>query len=170
MKESVDFHKFGDELWNIANVLRADIVKVTEYLEEFSYFLFLKLLDDMERQDEEVANLNGKEYISLIPRNYRFYNWAEDPTSWAKMHGYDSVIDFLNRMSVDLSSIKDEVDAWQCYSRQVADQESFPESYLAIAIRQNGNHARKKIKRIRTWISKLRCCWQGIRISDTKVG
>ena len=111
MKESVDFHKFGDELWNIANVLRADIVKVTEYLEEFSYFLFLKLLDDMERQDEEVANLNGKEYISLIPHNYRFYNWAEDPTGWAKMHGYDSVIDFLNRMSVDLSSIKDEVDA-----------------------------------------------------------
>lgn len=111
VKESVDFHKFGDELWTIANVLRADIVKVTEYLEEFSYFLFLKLLDDMERQDEEVANLSGKEYISLIPSNYRFYNWAEDPASWAKIHGYDSVINFLNRMSLDLSSIKDEVES-----------------------------------------------------------
>lgn len=110
VKESVDFHKFGDELWNIANILRADIAKATEYLEEFSYFLFLKLLDDMERQDEEVAKLSGKEYVSLIPNNYRFYNWAEDPAGWAKIHGYDSVIDFLNRMSVDLSSIKDEVD------------------------------------------------------------
>lgn len=111
MKESVDFHTFGDKLWNIANVLRADIVKVTEYLEEFSYFLFLKLLDDMERQDEEVAKLSGKEYVSLIPSNYRFYNWAEDPANWTKIHGYDSVINFLDRMSVDLSSIKDEVDA-----------------------------------------------------------
>lgn len=36
----VDFHTFGQRLWDIANVFRDDTLKTTEYLEAFSYFLF----------------------------------------------------------------------------------------------------------------------------------
>lgn len=110
MAEPVDFHRFGEELWNIANVLRGDILKVTEYLEEFSYFLFLKLLDDREKLDEELAQSNGRDFISLIPETYRFHNWAEAPERWAIEHGSRSIIDFLNQMTMELASIPDDID------------------------------------------------------------
>jgi type I restriction enzyme M protein len=110
MPEPVSFHRFGEELWSIANVLRGDIIKVTEYLEEFSYFLFLKLLDDRERQEEELKKLNGKPYIPLIPDKYRFHNWADNPERWAREQGFATIIDFLNEMSADLARIPDERD------------------------------------------------------------
>lgn len=109
MSETVDFHRFGEELWNIADVLRADIVKVTEYLEEFSYFLFLKLLDDREKQQERLAKLEGKEFTSLIPEKHRFYNWAENPEKWAKSKDFKTSIEFLNQMFLDLSRVDDDV-------------------------------------------------------------
>lgn len=111
MNETIDFHRFGEEFWNIADVLRADIVKVTEYLEEFSYFLFLKLLDDRERQEEKLIKLDGKVFIPLIPEKYRFYNWAENPERWAKNHDFRTSIEFLNQMFLDLSRVDDEVDS-----------------------------------------------------------
>lgn len=110
MPEPVNFHRFGEELWSIANVLRGDIIKVTEYLEEFSYFLFLKLLDDRERQEEELKKLNGKTYVPLIPDKYRFHSWADNPELWAKQQGFASIIEFLNEMSADLARIPDEKD------------------------------------------------------------
>ncbi len=75
-KKKVDFHKLGNELWSIANIFRDDTLKTTEYLEEFSYFLFLKLFDDQEKQREEAAKLDGKKYIPYLPEELRFYTWA----------------------------------------------------------------------------------------------
>jgi len=74
--KKVDFHKLGTELWNIANIFRDDTLKTTEYLEEFSYFLFLKLFDDQERQKEELAKLDGQKYSPFLPEELRFYTWA----------------------------------------------------------------------------------------------
>jgi len=76
-KKKVDFHKLGDELWNIANIFRDDTLKTTEYLEEFSYFLFLKLFDDQERQKEEIYKIDGKTYNPYLPGELRFYTWAD---------------------------------------------------------------------------------------------
>jgi len=75
-KKKVDFHKLGNELWNIANIFRDDTLKTTEYLEEFSYFLFLKLFDNQEKQKEEMAKLDRKKYIPYLPEELRFYTWA----------------------------------------------------------------------------------------------
>jgi type I restriction enzyme M protein len=61
----LDFNTFGDTLWRIANVFRDDTLKTTEYLEEFSYFFFLKLWDEREHSEEEVL---GDEYIPYLPR------------------------------------------------------------------------------------------------------
>ena len=68
----IEFNEFGTKLWDIANVFRDDTLKTTEYLEEFSYFLFLKLYD---YQDEErvVAGLEP-----IIPENLRFRHWGEE--------------------------------------------------------------------------------------------
>ncbi len=72
----VDFHQLGNKLWNIANIFRDDTLKTTEYLEEFSYFLFLKLFDDQEIKNEKLAKLDGKKYTPYLPEELRFYNWA----------------------------------------------------------------------------------------------
>lgn len=73
----IDFYQLGNKLWNIANIFRDDTLKTTEYLEEFSYFLFLKLFDDQERQKEELARLDGREFISALPEELRFHTWAK---------------------------------------------------------------------------------------------
>lgn len=75
--KKIDFYQLGNKLRNIANILRDDTLKTTEYLEEFSYFLFLKLFDDQERQKEELARLDGREFISALPEELRFHTWAK---------------------------------------------------------------------------------------------
>jgi len=100
MPDKVNFQRFGDKLWQIANVFRDDILKTTEYLEEFSYFLFLKMLDDRERADQEVAEAEGREYQSLISEKYRFY-------AWAKAHHPGGLLPFVRRMFEELAEIPD---------------------------------------------------------------
>ena len=75
-EKKIDFYQLGNKLWNIANIFRDDTLKTTEYLEEFSYFLFLKLFDDQEIKREKLAKLDGKEYVPYLPEELRFYNWA----------------------------------------------------------------------------------------------
>ena len=104
-KKKVDFHKLGDELWNIANIFRDDTLKTTEYLEEFSYFLFLKLFDDQERQREELAKLDGKEYKPYLPNELRFYTWAEKIINGEIP--INEVVPTVKRIFQELANIKD---------------------------------------------------------------
>ena len=104
-KKKVDFHKLGDELWNIANIFRDDTLKTTEYLEEFSYFLFLKLFDDQERQREELAKLDGKEYKPFLPNELRFYTWAEKIINGEI--SINEVVPTVKRIFQELANIKD---------------------------------------------------------------
>jgi len=39
-------HDFGKLLWDIAGILRQEGLPSWQYVEEFSYFLFLKLFDE----------------------------------------------------------------------------------------------------------------------------
>jgi len=104
-KKKVDFHKLGDELWNIANIFRDDTLKTTEYLEEFSYFLFLKLFDDRERQREELEKLDGKEYKPYLPNELRFYTWAEKIINGEIP--INEVVPTVKRIFQELANIKD---------------------------------------------------------------
>ncbi len=103
----LDFNTFGDTLWRIANVFRDDTLKTTEYLEEFSYFFFLKLWDERERAEEEIL---GEEYISYLPQDMRFYIWASDPDAAAEAKGFESVVAFVNDLFDRLSHIGDVVE------------------------------------------------------------
>ena len=87
----LDFSSFGEELWRIADVFRDDTLKTTEYLEEFSYFFFLKLWDDRERAEQFATEELGETYIPYLPEDMRFYAWAEDPDAAAAEHGFESV-------------------------------------------------------------------------------
>ena len=70
-----------------------------DYLEQKSWMLFLKYLDDLETEREDEAELEGKTYKRLVSGFYRWSQWAtpkkRDPQT-GKM-----VLDTVNAMSGD---------------------------------------------------------------------
>lgn len=102
MIKSPDFNQFGDDLWDIANILRDDAVHSTDRLEIFSLFLFLKLWDETATIDEEMTGKKLLENECLIPERYRFHKWADDPDRHAKSLGFSDSISFCKQMFIDL--------------------------------------------------------------------
>jgi type I restriction enzyme M protein len=103
MIKTPDFNQFGDELWEVANILRDDAVHATDRLEIFSLFLFLKLWDEMALLEEEAIKKRPSENEQLIPDKYRFHKWADDPDGYAKSLGFSDSIPFCKQMFVDLA-------------------------------------------------------------------
>lgn len=123
----LDFSSFGEELWRIADVFRDDTLKTTEYLEEFSYFFFLKLWDDREQAEQAETEELGERYIPYLPPEMRFYAWAQDPDAAAAAKGFESVVSFVNDLFDRLSHIGNIV--------EIKDRERtyFPEGYTLVA-------------------------------------
>ena len=63
---------------NIDNTLREDDGCGTEldYIEQTSWVLFLKYLDDFESEKETAALLNGETYTRIIDGEFRWNQWA----------------------------------------------------------------------------------------------
>ena len=64
-------------------VLRNEAGQTTEldYTEQSSWMLFLKYLDDLERQREDEAELKGEAYSSIIDEEHRWGAWAAPKTA-----------------------------------------------------------------------------------------
>jgi type I restriction enzyme M protein len=103
MTRTPDFNQFGEELWQIANVFRDDALHATERLETFSLFLFLKLWDELELEEEEVRGRTLSDLEALIPSLYRFHKWADDPDAYARQSGFDDSVHFCRQMFTDLA-------------------------------------------------------------------
>ncbi len=99
----MDFNRFGDELWEMANVFRDDALHATERLETFSLFLFLKLWDEIEMDVEAARRTKVPEHQAPIPDKYRFHRWASDPDAYAIRNGFKDSIDFCRHMFADLA-------------------------------------------------------------------
>jgi len=99
-----DFNRFGEELWEIANVFRDDALHATERLETFSLFLFLKLWDEVEIENEEATHKKLPDEQHLVPEIYRFHNWASDPDGYSRDKGFEDSIAFCKQMFTDLST------------------------------------------------------------------
>jgi len=69
---------FEQAFKNIDNVLRKDAGASSEldYIEQTSWILFLKYLDDLEKDKQTAAALAGKEYTFIIAPEYRWDTWA----------------------------------------------------------------------------------------------
>lgn len=69
---------FEQALKNIDDILRQDSGCATEldYIEQTSWILFLKYLDDLEKDKETEAKLAGKKYAYIIEPAYRWEIWA----------------------------------------------------------------------------------------------
>jgi len=87
---------------NIDDTLRKDAGCSSEldYIEQTSWILFLKYLDDLEKDKETAALLTGKTYEKIIAPEYRWTTWAAPKLASGKidhnaMTG-DDLVDFVN--------------------------------------------------------------------------
>ena len=78
---------FGTIFTNIDKILRQDAGCSSEldYIEQTSWLLFLKYLDDYEKDKETSAKLSGETYSPIIKEEYRWATWAAPKTAEGKL-------------------------------------------------------------------------------------
>lgn len=68
---------FKQAFKNIDDILRADNAGgAMDYIEQTSWIIFLKYLDDLESEREKSAVLGGKKYIRILEEKFQWKNWA----------------------------------------------------------------------------------------------
>ena len=72
---------------NLDDTLRKDAGCSSEldYIEQTSWVLFLKYLDDYEKDKETTAKLSGETYSPIISEEYRWTTWAAPKTAEGKL-------------------------------------------------------------------------------------
>ena len=95
---------FEQSFKKIDNVLRTDSGSATEldYVEQTSWILFLKYLDDLDETKKTEAALAGREYNYILDSQYRWNVWACPKTIDGKIDHHkaltgDDLNDFINR-------------------------------------------------------------------------
>ncbi|HFC11183.1 MAG TPA: SAM-dependent DNA methyltransferase [Candidatus Kaiserbacteria bacterium] len=94
---------FEQSFKNIDNILRTDSGCGTEldYVEQTSWILFLKYLDDLEEDKKKSAILSGKKYEYILSPEYRWIAWAcpkdgDGKLDYNKALDGDDLRDFVN--------------------------------------------------------------------------
>jgi len=87
---------FENSFRNIDNILHTDSGSATEldYVEQTSWILFLKYLDDLDETKRTEAALAGKKYEYILAPEYRWNTWACPKTK-------DGTIDHVNALDGD---------------------------------------------------------------------
>ncbi|MBI3164606.1 MAG: N-6 DNA methylase [Chloroflexi bacterium] len=90
------FKNIDDKLWKDAGCSSE-----LDYVEQTSWILFLKYLDDLEKDKKDAAELAGKDYSPIITGKYRWDQWAARKTKEGKIDHHnaktgDDLIDFVN--------------------------------------------------------------------------
>jgi len=88
---------------NIDDILHNDAGCGSEldYVEQTSWVLFLKYLDDLEKDKKAKADLSGKEYTPIISKEYKWEKWAAPKTKDGKLDHHkalsgDDLKDFVD--------------------------------------------------------------------------
>lgn len=94
---------FEQTFKNIDDILHKDAGCGSEldYVEQTSWVLFLKYLEDLERDKQTAAQLSGKSYQPIIEEQYKWHVWAVPKTSDGKIDhhkalGGDDLKDFVD--------------------------------------------------------------------------
>ncbi len=100
---------FEQTLKNIDDALTRDAGSATEldYIEQTSWILFLKYLDDLEKDKETEAALAGKKYKYIIDPEFRWEAWAAPKTKEGKLDhnkalAGDDLKDFVDLKTISL--------------------------------------------------------------------
>lgn len=95
---------FETSFKNIDNILHTDSGSATEldYVEQTSWILFLKYLDDLDEIKKTEAQLAGKKYEYILDEQYRWDAWAcpkgkDDKIDHHKAMTGDDLNDFVNQ-------------------------------------------------------------------------
>src|SRR3989344_8885069 len=95
---------FEQAFKNIDDILRKDagVGSELDYVEQTSWVLFLKYLDDLERTKEKEARLAGRQYKVIIDPKFKWESWAAPKTPEGKLDhnkalSGDDLIDFVER-------------------------------------------------------------------------
>jgi type I restriction enzyme M protein len=94
---------FEQTFKNIDDILHKDAGCSSEldYVEQTSWILFLKYLDDLEKDKKTAAELSGKTYQPIISPEYRWEKWAMPKNNDGKLNYHvaltgDDLADFVN--------------------------------------------------------------------------
>jgi type I restriction enzyme M protein len=95
---------FEQSFKNIDDILHKDAGASSEldYVEQSSWVLFLKYLDDFEKDKKTKAELNGEIYKNIISEKYCWDIWAAPKTSEGKLDHHnikigEDLIEFIDR-------------------------------------------------------------------------
>ena len=95
---------FEQTFKNLDNVLRteAGCQNELDYIEQTSWIIFLKYLDDLEADREAAAALSGKSYKQILSAEYRWKRWAVPKTKGGEIdHNKaltgDDLTEFVNK-------------------------------------------------------------------------
>jgi type I restriction enzyme M protein len=81
------------DIIHVCNILRRDDgVGAKDYIEQFSWLLFLKVFEGVESQLKELEEAEGRKYKSVIDAEYQWSAWAKK--DWKDK---DELIHFINR-------------------------------------------------------------------------
>ncbi|MFN9798530.1 MAG: type I restriction-modification system subunit M N-terminal domain-containing protein, partial [Bacteroidota bacterium] len=88
---------------NIDDILHKDAGCGSEldYVEQTSWILFLKYLDDLEKDRATAAELTGKDYTPIIEKRFQWSQWAMPKGKDGKLDHHkamtgDDLTDFVN--------------------------------------------------------------------------
>ncbi|MEO6903132.1 MAG: N-6 DNA methylase [Bacteroidia bacterium] len=94
---------FEQTFKNIDDILHKDAGCGSEldYVEQTSWVLFLKYLDDLEKEKATAAELTGKAYTNIIDNKYQWSTWAAPKDKEGKLDHHkaltgDDLSDFVN--------------------------------------------------------------------------
>jgi type I restriction enzyme M protein len=89
---------------NVDNILWKDpgCSSELDYVEQTSWILFLKYIDDLEKEKETSAKLAGKKYERIISPEFQWSVWAAPKNEEGKMDHHkcligDDLVDFVNQ-------------------------------------------------------------------------
>ncbi|MBI2596771.1 N-6 DNA methylase [Candidatus Daviesbacteria bacterium] len=95
---------FEQAFKNIDDILRKDagVGSELDYVEQTSWVIFLKYLDDLEKTKEKEARLAGRQYKVIIDPKYKWESWAAPKTPEGRLDhnkalAGDDLIDFVER-------------------------------------------------------------------------
>jgi type I restriction enzyme M protein len=93
-----------DQLWD--DLWTGGLTNPLDAIEQLSYLLFLKRLDDVENQRERQAQRQGQKYKSRYPEKMRWSHWTRFEASDALKHVREVVFPWFKEMGAEGSSFE----------------------------------------------------------------
>jgi len=93
-----------DQIWD--RLWSSGLSNPMDSIEQFSYLLFLKRLDDAEKKREKLAGLRNKAFEPQIETDLRWSEWVNKPAAEALKHLREKVFPSLREMGAEGSSFE----------------------------------------------------------------